>query len=376
MKLAGKRILLSCNTSWGLVHFRGRLIRRLQQEGAKVAALAPEDAHSERLAGLVESYEAFAMDAKGTNPLRDCRTLLDYRQCFQRIWPDLILQYTIKPILYGSLAARSLGIPVLNVVTGLGTGFLQGKVLQWVVQTLYRGALHGNRPVLFVNAEDRDYFLRHRLIRKEQANLLPGEGVDLERFRWSEVPIRERDELRVVYCGRFLADKGIRELVEAVRQVREAGVNLKLDLVGFTETTNPTGIPEAELGQWRDHPGIHVHPPTDEIAPFLRRAHAAVLPSYREGLPLQVLEAFAIGRPVLATDVAGCRELVEEGRNGWSCQPRSSAALAERLREMAAESTAELQRKGLAGREKVVSGYGDEAVWQRYALVLGKSDGE
>ena len=376
MNPRGKRIVLTCNTSWGVYNFRRGIIRRLRGLGADVRVLAPPDDYSEALAAEVDEIRPIFIDSKGTNPFTDYRTVRNYKTSLRSLRPDLLIAYTIKPIIYASGPARSLRIPVLNVVTGLGSPFLQKVALKRVVRFLYRRALRGNAPVFFLNAEDRAYFMKHQMVEEGRDRLIPGEGVDLVRFKETEFPERVGRNLRIVYCGRFLADKGLRELVEAFRRCVAGGIPVELDLVGFSETTNPSAVPPGEISSWNSIDGITVHPPTDDVNPYLRRAHLLVLPSYREGLPRSILEAFSVGRPVLASDVAGCRDLVRPGQTGWLCPARDAGALEQGIRDIVGLNTREIAETGRRGRRLVEEIYGDDAVWARYAEALAEFPGD
>src|SRR5512139_2613874 len=209
-----KTIVISINASWNIYNFRRELIAALQNRGFRVVALAPEDDYSERLRQLGVEVHPLRIDSQGMSPLHDLLLLARYRSALRRIRPDLLLGYTIKPNVYGSLAARSLGIPVINNVSGLGTAFIRGGALARIATALYRLAFRGSSTVFFQNRDDRALFLGKRIVAPERARLLPGSGIDLDRFRPADAP-RAAGGFAFLFVGRLLWDKGVREFVDA-----------------------------------------------------------------------------------------------------------------------------------------------------------------
>lgn len=360
-----KTIVLSINASWNIVNFRMGLIRALQAAGHRVVALAPPDAWSERLEAEGVEYRPIEIDRQGLSPVRDLALLRRYWSILRDIRPDLFLGYTAKPNVYGSLAAHALGIPVINNVSGLGTAFIRQGLLTRLVSALYRLAFRGSATVFFQNAEDRDLFVAKRLVRPDRAKLLPGSGIDIERFKPSGLPRPERP-FAFLLVARLLWDKGVREYVEAARRVRAQAPEARFRILGFLDVANRTAVPRADVEAWVAEGLIEYLGQADDVRPAIEAADCVVLPSYREGLPRTLLEAAAMGRPIIATDVPGCRHVVEPEVNGLLCAARDPVSLAEAMLRMLRATPEQRARWGRAGRERIEGEFDERIVAERY----------
>jgi len=321
--------------------------------------------------GLDVERIAVEINRSGLNPFADLRLLRSYRTVLARLRPAAYLGYTIKPNIYGSLAAASLGIPALPNVSGLGTAFIRGGSLQMLVTQLYRAGFRKAPVVFFQNDEDRRLFIDRRIVRRDQAHVLPGSGIDLGRFTPEPVPIGPPTFLLI---ARLLRDKGVVEFVEAGRQLRSEMPDARFQLLGPIDEGNRTAITSADLASWVGEGLVEHLGTTDDVRPFIAASTAVVLPSYREGLPRSLLEGAAMGRPLIAADVPGCRNVVEDGVNGLLCEARSAKSLTATIRRLAGMTTIERQAMGDAGRRKVQAQYSEELVVQAYLDVLAKLD--
>jgi glycosyltransferase involved in cell wall biosynthesis len=325
-----------------LVRFRGTMLQSMTAHGHEVLALAPED--DARVRAALESmgveYDTLALHRTGTSPFRDVVTVVSLARTFRRFRPDVVLAYTAKPVIYGSIAARLAGVPLrVAMITGVGSGFARGsglgqRTLSSLLRSLYRVGLRQAHVVLFQNPDDERLFRsmglvgrRHRVIR------INGSGVDLDQFAPAPFP---PGPITFLMISRLIREKGVREYVEAARAVRRAHPEVQIQLLGPLDP-NPSGISAQELEVLRAEGAVEYLGSTSDVRPFLARAHVCVLPSYYgEGVPRSVLEAMAMGRAVLTTDSPGCRETVEDGRNGLLVAPRDAAALAEGMLRMLA----------------------------------------
>jgi len=364
--MAGKRILISANAAWNIVNFRSGLIRGLQAAGHEVVAVAPPDASVESVRALGIPCHPVAMNKKGLSPAADLALLLRYRRLLASVGADVYLGYTVKPNIYGSLAAHSLGIPVINNVSGLGTAFIRGGWLQRLVSTLYKVALRRSSTVFFQNRDDRDLFLSNGLVRPEQARLLPGSGIDLAHFTPPPQPAPAGAPFRFLLVARVIRDKGVLEYVEAARRLRERWPEVRFQLLGALDADNRTAIPAAQVERWNSAGIIDYLGEAKDVRPFLGAADCVVLPSYREGLPRTLLEAAAMGRPLVATDVAGCRDVVREGVNGYLCAAQDADSLADAMERMLRLSLAERARLGEGARAMVEAEYAEQRVVDLY----------
>lgn len=364
--MPGKTIALSINASWNIFNFRAGLIRALREAGYEVVALSPPDAWAPRLAELGAAHVPVSMDSAGVSPLRDLALLARYRRVLKRVRPDVFLGYTAKPNVWGSLAAQSLGIPVINNVSGLGTAFIRRGPLTAIVANLYRAAFRRSATVFFQNPEDRDLFVARRIVDPAKAALLPGSGVDIERFAPRPRARAEGGGLVFLMAARLLWDKGVGEYVEAARLVRREFPQARFRLLGFLDVANRTAVPRAEVEAWAAEGLIDYLGHSEDVRPFLAEADCVVLPSYREGLPRVLLEAAAMGRPLIATDVPGCRHVAEEGVSGFLCAARDARSLAEAMLKMIALAPERRSAMGAAARARVEAEFDERLVAARY----------
>ncbi|TGD73117.1 glycosyltransferase family 1 protein [Mangrovimicrobium sediminis] len=359
----GLTVSLSANTSWYLLNFRASTIRALRERGDRVVCLSPRDDYSQRLVDdLGCEWRELRMDNQGSNPLRDLGLVAQFLGAYCELRPDAALHFTIKNNVYGTWAARATGVPAINNVSGLGTAFIRRGVLGAVVRLLYRSSQPFALRVFCQNEEDAAQLREARLVAPEKLELLPGSGVDLQRF--SPVPSARPAEAPFVflYAGRMLADKGLHELVAAVHTLHDEGLALRLQLCGFAGVENVSAIGEAQLQAWSQHPAIEWLGPSDDMPAVYAKADCVVLPSYREGMPRSLLEAGAMALPVIATDVPGCRNIVTHDFNGLLCEVRSAASLADAMRRMLAMDASERRALGERGRERVSSQYDERLV--------------
>jgi glycosyltransferase involved in cell wall biosynthesis len=308
-----------------------------------------------------------SIERSGVNPWADFKLFMKYWRLLKRQRPAAYLGYTIKPNVYGSLAAAWLGIPALPNVSGLGTAFIRHGPLQQIVTWLYRIGFRRAPVVFFQNAEDRQLFVDRRIVRDDQARVLPGSGVDLERF----VPLPTPEgPTTFLLVARLLRDKGVIEFVEAARALRSVLPDARFQLLGPIDDGNRTAIGRAQLDRWVLEGVIDYLGTTDDVRPFIGAASAIVLPSYREGLPRSLLEAAAMARPLIACDVPGCRDVVEDGVNGYLCAVRDVGSLAAAMRSFAELPSFRRLAMGEAARRKVQERFSEELVVRAYLDVL------
>lgn len=364
------RIVICINTSWNIVNFRSGLIARLRAAGHEVIAIAPRDAYSERLTGLVDRYIALEMDNRGTNPLKDLRLYFSFVRVLKDIAPDVYLGYTIKPNIFGSLAAHRLGIPVINNISGLGATFMQAGFLNALVKRLYRIALKKSRTVFFQNADDQDLFVGKDLVRTSQARLLAGSGVDLQRFH--PMPLPADGKFRFLLISRLLWDKGVGEFVQAARTLRARYPQAEFALLGACDVANPAAISRDEVAAWEREGVVAYLGETDRVKDEIEAAHCVVLPSYREGTPRALLEAAACARPVITTDVPGCKEVVINGETGLLCRAKDAADLAAKMGGMLQMSREELAKMGRRSRALMEAKFDERLVIDAYLQAMNE----
>ncbi|WP_027058129.1 glycosyltransferase family 4 protein [Mesorhizobium loti] len=372
MSEAEKKIVISINTSWNVVNFRKGLIEALRARGYDVVVVAPRDEYSSAITDMGCRYVDIEMDNSGTSPVRDLALLWRYWRILRRAKPLVFVGFTIKPNVFGSLAANLNGIPVINNISGLGTVFVRGGLLQRIAKALYRLALARSKVVFFQNDDDRMLFVDGRLVRKEQTALLPGSGVDLVRFSPSSRKSPRSGPIVFLLVARLLWDKGVGEFIEAARLVRLKVPAARFQLLGFLDVENRTAVSRAQVEQWVEEGLVEYLGTTDDVRPFLDAADCVVLPSYREGTPRSLLEAAAMGRPLISTNVPGCKEVVHHAVNGFLCKVRDADDLAGSMIEFAAMNGASRDRMGIESRKKVERQFSETIVVERYMRQIEK----
>jgi glycosyltransferase involved in cell wall biosynthesis len=369
-KSVNRTVLIAANSSWNLANFRRPIIAALQERGFTVIAAVPDDEGAEALSALGVDIEPVSMNPRGLSPMADLGLLLQYRRLMKRLTPAAFLPFTAKPNIYGSVAAGRQGVPVINTITGLGTGFLSGRGLKAVMSGLYRFALRSSHRVFFHNSDDRDLFVARGLVRPNQAAVVAGSGVDLEHFAPSS-PRAADSAITFLFIGRLLRDKGAAEFVGAAAIVKSRR-RANFQMLGSYEP-HPKAVGSAEIEEWRRTGVVELLGSTDDVRPFIAKADCVVLPSYREGLPRALLEASAMGKPVIACDVPGCRHAVEDGVTGLLCEARSVQALAKTMIAFLDLDPAEREAMGRSGRGKAEREFSEQSVVAAYLAALNEA---
>ena len=358
------RIAVVLNTSWNIYNFRSGLIKSLQNEGHEVFAVAPHDEYTKYLIGMGCQYEKVTMDSRGANPIKDLALTFELYRIYKRIRPDVILHFTIKPNIYGSFAAWLLNIPSINNVCGLGTVFLKKGFVYKVAKLMYRLSFRYPHKVLFQNQEDRDLFVHERLIEEKKADLIPGSGIDLEKFVYESLP--RNNEFTFLLISRLIHDKGILEFIDAIKKLKEKGIRARYQLLGAIDEKHKRGIPEKLIRSWIRSNTVEYLGKVEDVREFIRQADCVILPSYREGTPRTLLEASSMGRPVIATDVAGCNNVVINNFNGLLCRIKDPADLAAKMEIMKNLSPNQREAMGKRGRIRMESFFSEKVVIQKY----------
>lgn len=367
-------IHLVSNSAWNLWHFRRPLWTSLLEREVRVVAVAPPGPEAEQLraAGL-HFLPLRQLHPHGRGPWQQWQAYRELKQLWADHRPDLVLGFTIKPNILGGRAAAELQIPFVPTLTGLGYTFVHTHWSNRLAQRLYVQALQRVPYALFQNADDRQLFVRKGWVDTARTRIVPGSGIDLNYYRPTPLPTTE-GAFRFLFLGRFLADKGLYELAEAMRMLRRQYGQVDCVLAP-EQSTNPSAVPIEALTRWRAEQLFTFVPTQQDVRPLLSAAHALVLPSYREGMPRAVLEAMACGRPVIATDVPGCRQAVVPGATGWLTPPRDAVGLATAMEAALLAGDADLQQMGYNGRVRAAQHFSDEAVVAVYhqiiELVLG-----
>jgi glycosyltransferase involved in cell wall biosynthesis len=341
-RIARRRVAVVGGFADSLVVFRGEMLRSMAANGHVVLALAPEDDPRVRAAldAMGVAYATVQLKRTSMNPLRDVATVLSLAKAFRSFRPDAVLVYAAKPVVYGLIAARFAGVEVrAAMITGVGSAFagrsgLRQRALSALLRNMYAVALRQAHVVFFQNPDDERLFRSMGLVGSRQRIVrINGSGVDLDVFSPVALPPMP---LTFLMIGRLIRDKGVGEYVEAARRVRRVHPEARFQLLGPLDS-NPSAITPRELQDWQEDGAIEYLGTTSDVRPCLANAHVVVLPSYGEGMPRSLLEAMAMGRALLTTDVPGCRETVVSGRNGFLVAARDVDALEQGMLRMLAE---------------------------------------
>ena len=362
-----KTVAVVLNTSWNIYNFRLGLMKALQESGYKIIAIAPRDSYTQRLEDEGFIYYEINMNNKGTNPFEDFILTYNFYKLYKEIKPDILLHYTIKPNIYGSLAARILNIPVISNITGLGTVFLNSSLSSKIAQWLYKISLQNN-SVFFQNRDDLRLFLENRIVKEDRIGLVPGSGINIEHFKSSKHKKSKSKKVTFLMVSRLIKDKGVQEYIEAIRTVRNSpyGNFCSFKLLGSLYLNNPTAISQEELNSWIDEGLIEYLGHSDLVKEEIDKVDCVVLPSYREGLSRVLLEAASMAKPIITTDVPGCRDIVEDGINGYLVKAKDSAELSDAIKRILLLSQEERESMGELGRKRVVNNFSEESVIKLY----------
>ena len=361
------KICLTANTAWNLAHFRLNHLIALRDAGVEVHAVAPPDAYVSTLTDNGIHFHPWKIERRSLNPGREFVSVRRIQKIYASIQPDLVHHYTVKAVLYGTTAARlNRTKAIVNSVTGLPYIIVSPKkglakqLARSVAMRWYAWAVKGkNTHVILQNQDDLDLLETFSGSLQNSATITNGSGVDLKRFQLKPQP--ENRPVHIVFVGRFLREKGIFELMQAAREMRREGVNFKLTLCGDIDTGNLSSATSDHCLQWKNDNLVDQMGRVDDVRPYLESADIVVLPSYREGTPRSLLEAMAIGRPLVATDVPGCRNVVEDGVNGHLIPAKSSRELANALTHLI-ENPQLRETMGAASRKKAVTDFDEKTV--------------
>lgn len=364
------RIAVVANTAWYLCNFRLNLMLALKNSGHSVVGIAPSDENSKNLISHGLEFEDVAISGSGINPIKEFFTVLNIRKALRKHKIDLVLSYTPKGNLYSALACIASSIPFIPNVSGLGRTFIHPSPITHIVTILYKLTFNHAHHVFFQNNDDMKLFVERKLLDPRRCERLPGSGVDLSYFMPSPLPDRDSKSPVFLLIARMLWDKGVGEYVDAARQLQSQFPNARWRMLGFIDVANPSAIPGEQIKQWCENTCIEYLGPTKDVRPFIMDADCVVLPSYREGVPRTLLEAAASGRPLITTDVPGCRDALIPGRTGLLCQAANAHDLAEKMKDFINLEANHRQQMGNEARIFIESNFDEAFVIESYKKII------
>ncbi|MEQ8304878.1 MAG: glycosyltransferase family 4 protein [Cyclobacteriaceae bacterium] len=366
------KVAIVLNTSWNIYNFRMNFVKALIQRGYEVHTIAPVDKYTPFLIEAGCIHHKVRMDSRGANPIKDFALIVELWSIYRKLRPDMVLQYTVKPNVYGTIAATLLRIPVINNVCGLGTVFLKKNLVSAIAIMLYRLTFKFPKKVFFQNQDDLNLFVSKNLVNAEAVDLLPGSGVDLGHFQ--PVNFSRNSAFTFLLISRLITDKGILEYVEAVRKLKASGMNAKFQILGAKDPLHKRGIQPEVIEGWIKEGAVEYLGTTDDVREFISKADCIVLPSYREGTPRTLLEAASSSKPIIATDVPGCNNVVVDQQNGLLCKLKDSDDLAEKMKLMSSLDDEILKSFGEDGRKKMIDKFDEKVVIEKYFESLSAVD--
>lgn len=326
MNIKNNNIIFSANTAWYLYNFRSSSISLALNMGYSVSCVAGNDKYSEKLIALGASFYPLKINKSSINPVSEIKLLIDIYKIYRKISPVVIFQFTVKNNLYGSIISKVLKINCVNNISGLGTGIIGDGLTSKLIKILYKVSQNFPFHTHFQNQDDLKYMKNLKLI-SSKVSVIPGSGIDTKYFNPTLVLEKNNEIFTFLYVGRLLKDKGLIELFNAMDNLVKEKFNIQLHVVGIRDLDNPSAIDSKTLAEWSQKNYITLFDETDDVRQYLSSADCFVLPSYREGLSRSILEAMAMCLPVIATDVPGCRQLVQNDVNGFLCKPKSISSL-------------------------------------------------
>jgi len=367
-------IVFCCNSLWGLLNFRGRIIAALARDGHRVVLVAPSDVSHDQARALGAEFVEWGVLPRSTNLLRELAAIRALRRVYRRISPDVAFHFTIKPVMYGAIVSWLTGAPCVSVITGLGYLFLGHDWKAGAANFLYRLTLHQSREVWFLNGDDHALFASKGLTNGLPVRTLPGEGIDVGHFTYAPLPPSD-ERFVFLMIARLVKDKGIVEFLEAARRVRAMHPKAVFQLLGPSYSADAMSVPLSTIESWVRQGHIEYLGATGDVRPAIAAAHCVVLPSYREGIPRVLLEAAAMGRPAVATDVTGCRDVVRHGDTGLLCRPQDPESLALACIDMLSMPRESMASMGRRARSVVLEHYDDEAIITTYRQSIATLQG-
>ncbi len=361
------------NSTWYTYNFRLGLLKRLQEEGCKVVVIAPKDHYSTRLIAEGFYFQHLDLEIYSKNPFSEIKVILQLKELYQKMNFDLVIHYTAKPNVYGSIAAWSLDIPSIAITTGLGALRAEkGHLSKWILRKLYRivGALASE--VWFLNQEDQAYFLSRKMVIPKKAKILNSEGVNVQwYYRQQKLPSTQSDTVRFLFAGRIVKSKGAELFYQAASKLKAKGIRAKFEMVGFIVPEHPDGISFETVQQWQASGAISYLGEAEDIRPYIEQTDCVVLPSYfGEGVPRILLEAASMATPIITTNFVGCKEVVVHQSNGLLCKAKDVDSLEMQMEYFCGLPVNERQQMGLEGRKRIIKKFDEQLVIEEYLKAI------
>ncbi|MGL4357098.1 glycosyltransferase family 4 protein [Cetobacterium somerae] len=362
------KIFFTANVLWDIYIFRYGVIKALIDDGHEVIAVAPKDSRIDFPKELGVRHIPIELSLRGINPVKDFQLFLQLKNIYIEEKPDIIFHYTIKPNIYGTLAAKCAKIPSIAVLTGLGYSFVEGGIVSKIAKTLYKISLNYSKEVWVLNQDDRKRLMDENIVNEKKIFILPGEGVNTEKFK----PIlrKPNKELIFLMVARAFYDKGVREYVEAARIIKEKKYEVKFLFLGALGGDAANGVNEAKMSEYEKAGILEYLGHRKDVENVINSSDCVVLPSYREGISKVLMEAASMEKPIIATNVTGCKEIIEDKKNGYLVNVKDSIDLSEKIERFINLSNEERDEMGRNGRKKILNEFDEKIIIEIYRRKL------
>ncbi|MGL6064068.1 MAG: glycosyltransferase family 4 protein [Fusobacteriaceae bacterium] len=360
------KIMFVANKLWDIYIFRGRTIKKLVEDGHEIVVIAPDDKRIDIERELGVKVIDIAVDKRGINPIKDLKLMMTLIKIYKKEKPNLIFHYTIKLNIYGTLAAKFLNKKNIAVITGLGYSFVSKGIISKLAKILYKFSMKFANEVWVLNSDDKNVLLEERITQEEKIFILPSEGVDIEKYKPVESK-RVDDKIIFLMIARAFYDKGFGEYSKVAKILKEKyGPKIEFQFLGALGESQRSGIDEQEMKKLQEEGNIIYLGITNDVPSIVKGCDCIVLPSYREGMSMVLLEGAAMEKPLIATNVTGCKEIIENEKTGFLVKVKSVSSLLEGMEKFINLSKEERVRLGVLGREKIMKEYQDDIIIKIY----------
>jgi len=371
-KMGKKVIVIAVNTSWNIYNFRINLAKAIEKQGYKIVIVAPYDEYTKQVQRDFDCHHIHIHN-NGTNPFEDIKTIYDFYQLYKQIKPSLVLNYTIKPNIYSSLACLFLGIKNINNITGLGTLFIKDSMVTQIAKKMYKYSQKNADTLFFQNRDDFKLFQREDIINNIQSEILPGSGVDTKKFR-PLVPNRNDNKIKFIHISRLIWEKGIKEYVDVAKEIKKHYNNVEFYVLGFLNVQNSGAVTQKDMDSWVKSGAITYLGTTDNVKSVISDIDCIVLASYyREGTPRILLEGASMGKPIITTNSIGCRDVVEDGVTGYLVETRDKLSLYASIVKFLKLSEKERKIMGMKSRAKMIKEFDEKIVISKYLNAIDRA---
>lgn len=365
------KLVFSTNVAWSIFVFRKNLLLTLKKNGYEIYVVGKTDKYVKDIEEFGFKFVPVAIDNNSKNPIKDLLLIFQYIKIYNKIKPNIILHNAIKPNIYGTIAAGFLKIPTINNISGLGTLFIRKSFTTKLAIILYRFSQKFATKIFFQNNDDKQFFIDNKIVTPNKSVLIPGSGVDVDKFHPSLNAVNSK-YFDFMFVGRLIKDKGIYEFIEAAKMMLEKYKDVTFSIVGAPYIANSTSITNIELNSWIDNKIINYYGETDHVENYMSKTNCIVLPSYREGLSKVLIEACSLAKPIITTNVPGCKDVVVDNVNGFLCKDRNDFDLFEKMEKMKLLKENEIQELSKNSRKIAIEKFDERIVIEIYEKEVSK----